>query len=187
MPSPVVEKSQHIMLFQLWTGITLLTTRTHPQPLPLVNGGESEIPKLVCHSCARRNPRHNPTRQKRDARLRPGAQVREHDNEKYVLFLLWTRITIITNRTHPQPLPLVNGGEKKITKLVCHSCPEQESPTQPDKTKTRCPLTPRRTSPRAWQWKNACLFVYPTQLKDFTSLFEEGCPIYRDGRWPKVG
>jgi len=28
---------------------------------------------------------------------------------------------------------------------------KRESPTKPDKTKTRCPLTPRRTSPRAWQ------------------------------------
>jgi len=41
---------------------------------------------------------------------------------------------------------LVNGGEKEITKLACHSCLEQES---------------------------------PTKLKDFSSLFEEGGPIFR--------
>jgi len=102
------------MSFQPWTGITWLTIRTHPQPLPLSNGGEKKITKPACHSHESGNLRYNLANKKRDARLH------EHDSEKCMSFQPWTGITWLTIRTHAQPLPLSNGGEKKITKPACH-------------------------------------------------------------------
>jgi len=61
------------------------------------------------------SPTHPGTTKKRDARLHPGAQVREHDNEKVL-------VTQERTRRH-------NNS--------CHSCLEQESPTQPGTTKKR--------------------------------------------------
>jgi len=105
---------------------------------------------LSCHSCGSRNPRHNPAKQKRDARFG------EHDNEKCLLFQPWTGITWLTTRTHPQPLPLVNGWEKEITKLAYHSCPEQESPTHPDKIKNEMPAYAVAHKFASMTWKNVC-------------------------------
>jgi len=39
---------------------------THPQPLPLVNGGEKKITKRACHSHESGNPRHTPAQQKNE-------------------------------------------------------------------------------------------------------------------------
>ena len=54
---------------------------------------------------------------------------------------------VIPLGTHPQPLPLSNGGEKKIqSKPACHSHESGNPRQNPAKQKTRCPLS------RVWQW-----------------------------------
>jgi len=92
------------------------------------------LPNKSCHSCPEQE---SPTQ--------PG----EAKNEMPVQ-AVHDRAYMISFREEPTPTPPFGKwrGEKNI-KTSISFLHTQESPTQPDMTKTRCPLTPRRTSSRA--------------------------------------